>query len=251
MSIPEAVQLVLHAASQGRSGETYILEMGEQVKVVDMARNLIRLSGFKPDEEIPIEFIGLRPGEKLFEELVGEDEVVSPSGIEKVNQVRPRLVPTPESLKDEVVALETLAWQGRREDVLRQIASMLPGYGPNIAIERPASKLSYTEIDAETEPDNQPDTAFAQICPACNSPEVHRSRSRSIAEKLKKAITEDRLFRCQKCGWRGWMTPLAHAASVPLDAKMAATPDLRSLDAVADVRPAAPVRAAFSPRDLH
>src|SRR5690554_229223 len=70
MTIPESTQLVLQAASQGKNGEAYILDMGEPVRIVDLARELIRLSGFEPDVDIPIAFTGLRPGEKLYEELM-------------------------------------------------------------------------------------------------------------------------------------------------------------------------------------
>jgi FlaA1/EpsC-like NDP-sugar epimerase len=74
MTIPEASQLVLQAGAMGEGGEIYILDMGESVKIVDLARDLITLSGLRPDEDIEIKFSGVRPGEKLFEELSTDAE---------------------------------------------------------------------------------------------------------------------------------------------------------------------------------
>jgi len=84
MTIPEACKLILQAAAFGEGGEIFILDMGTPIKIVDMARDLIRLSGFKADEDIEIKFIGLRPGEKLYEELITEGEGVVHSAHEKI-----------------------------------------------------------------------------------------------------------------------------------------------------------------------
>jgi FlaA1/EpsC-like NDP-sugar epimerase len=83
MTIPEASQLVLQAAAMGRGGEIFVLDMGESVRIVDLARDLIRLSGLRPDD-IEIVFTGLRPGEKLFEELYFADEEMQPTPHPKV-----------------------------------------------------------------------------------------------------------------------------------------------------------------------
>lgn len=88
MSIPEAVQLILQAGALGEGGEIFILDMGTPVKIADMARDLIRLSGKEPDEDIEIIFTGLREGEKLYEELITEGEGIVPTRHEKILVLR-------------------------------------------------------------------------------------------------------------------------------------------------------------------
>jgi FlaA1/EpsC-like NDP-sugar epimerase len=84
MTIPEACQLILQAGAMGHGGEIFILDMGTPIKIVDMARDLIRLSGFEPDVDIKIEYVGLRPGEKLYEELITDGENIVPTRHEKI-----------------------------------------------------------------------------------------------------------------------------------------------------------------------
>lgn len=131
MLIPEAVQLVLHAGALGDQAPLFVLEMGEQVKVVDMARDLIRLAGYVPDKDIEIAFTGIRPGEKLFEELVGDGEFAERSSIDKILRVQTATPPRHNGLADAVARLEELALEGRSDDVLRELGALLTDFTPS------------------------------------------------------------------------------------------------------------------------
>ena len=128
MLIPEAVELVLQAAVLARSRETFVLDMGEQLKVLDVAKNLIRLSGFVPEEEIPIIFIGLRPGEKLTEELVGEGETLEPAGISKIFRVRWSTAPDALRLAQQIEVLVQLAVHGHFQDTISHLRGLVPTF---------------------------------------------------------------------------------------------------------------------------
>jgi FlaA1/EpsC-like NDP-sugar epimerase len=130
MSIPEAVHLVLQAASLATGGDIFVLDMGQPIKILDLARNLIRLSGFVPDEEIRIELIGLRPGEKLYEELVGDDETAKPSAADRILRVEPKAVPDTQWLNQEVAELERLADAADVVGVGKRLAEIVPMYAP-------------------------------------------------------------------------------------------------------------------------
>jgi FlaA1/EpsC-like NDP-sugar epimerase len=96
MTIPEAVTLVLQAGAQGigrenERGSIYVLDMGDPVKIVDLARNMIRLSGFRPDVDIKVEIVGLRPGEKLYEEIAYSDESIAQTHSKFVLRISPRV----------------------------------------------------------------------------------------------------------------------------------------------------------------
>ena len=121
----EAVQLVIEAAALGGSGAMYVLEMGEPIRIVDLARRVLQACGAPSD--MPIEFIGLRPGEKLDEELVGTDEVTRPTNLPHVAEIHSdKLVP--ESFADDLARLEALAYVGSTEEVIAQLRVIVPEF---------------------------------------------------------------------------------------------------------------------------
>ncbi|MBL8447857.1 MAG: polysaccharide biosynthesis protein [Zoogloeaceae bacterium] len=135
MSIPEASQLVLQAAAMGRGGEIFVLDMGQPVRIVDLARKMIRLSGYG-DDEIRIEFTGLRPGEKLYEELLADCEKTRATPHPKLRVAQSR--PLPDDFFRQLIA-----WVGQDAvlsdgAVRRKLMQWVPEYQP---AERPALKL--------------------------------------------------------------------------------------------------------------
>jgi FlaA1/EpsC-like NDP-sugar epimerase len=124
MTIPEAVSLIVQAGAIGGRGQVYVLDMGEPVKIIDVARNMIRLSGKAPESDIPITFVGVRPGEKLHEELWTEGETVGPTSHPKIlRAARPPI--DVEWLDQELEALERMVARGETLDVVSKLAAML------------------------------------------------------------------------------------------------------------------------------
>jgi FlaA1/EpsC-like NDP-sugar epimerase len=133
MLIPEAVALMLHSASIIEPGAIYVLEMGEQRRVDDLARDLARLSGRIPGKDIEIEYTGARPGEKMSEELIGSDEHPEPTAIDSVTVVRNGSVDDPVWLAERIKALETYADQGCEDEVLRELRVLVPTFRDPVA----------------------------------------------------------------------------------------------------------------------
>jgi FlaA1/EpsC-like NDP-sugar epimerase len=124
MTIPEAASLVVQAGAIGGEGEIFVLDMGEPVRILDLARNMIRLSGKEPDRDVPIDFIGARPGEKLHEQLWGEDEEVRPTSHPKIQRVK-RAGADPAVLERELDALEGLVAGGETLEVVARLRGLV------------------------------------------------------------------------------------------------------------------------------
>ena len=128
MTIPEAVQLVLQAGATGGSGELYLLDMGKPVKVLDLACDMIRLSGYEPERDIKIVFTGLRPGEKLHEQLIGDGESLAPGACPGLSAVRRPEYFTFAEFSSVLRRLQQLASGGTTEQLLEYLGEVVPAF---------------------------------------------------------------------------------------------------------------------------
>ena len=148
MTIPEAVQLVLQASILGRSGEVLMLNMGEPVKIVDLAKELIHLSGYEVNKDIDIVFTGLRPGEKLFEELFIEGEEYENTEHEKLLVVKNASRIIPNSLNITVEKLLGVAARNDTNSIILLLSQLVAGYKPKFPEE--SSLLDTTKYANQT-----------------------------------------------------------------------------------------------------
>jgi FlaA1/EpsC-like NDP-sugar epimerase len=143
MTIPEAASLVVQAGSIGGRGDVFVLDMGEPVRILDLAMQMIRLSGKDPEHDIDVEIVGTRPGEKLHEELWGEGEVAEPTPHSKIMRVRGPIVDAA-WLEEELGELERLVREAETLEVVSRLATMMRV--PRLAPETPAP----TAVDEDT-----------------------------------------------------------------------------------------------------
>lgn len=131
MSIPEAAQLILQAGAMGEGGEIFILDMGKPVRILDLAKDLIRLHGFEPERDIPIQFIGLRPGEKLYEELITEGEGIVATAHEKIHVLRGNNH-DPQELNTKIDELLAVARSYDAPAIKAKLQQIVPDYTPQL-----------------------------------------------------------------------------------------------------------------------
>ena len=127
MTIPEAVQLVLEAGQMGKGGEIFVLDMGKPVKILDLAENLIKLSGLIPYRDIEIKFTGLRPGEKLYEELLMDEEGVRKTGNRKIFIGSP-LGLSKDTFFEQLAELKKIAYSNHSENLVQALLDLVPTF---------------------------------------------------------------------------------------------------------------------------
>jgi FlaA1/EpsC-like NDP-sugar epimerase len=163
MTIPEAVQLVLQAGVLGRSGEVLMMNMGQPVKIVDLAEELIRLSGYEVNKDIDIVFTGLRPGEKLFEELFIAGEEYEPTQHEKLFVVKNSSRIIPGNLNFTVEALCQCAANNNDNSILFLLEQLVPGYKPKYFQTNLATDTTQNQVLATANMRRSPKTETRSI----------------------------------------------------------------------------------------
>jgi len=148
MSVQEAVQLVLQASTMGHGSEIFVLDMGEPIRIVDLAQNMIRLAGLTPHEDIEIRMVGLRPGEKLYEELTSQGENIVPTYHEKIKIFKGPNVRA-EEIENWIRGLDVLLRRRNPLTVVEHLKQLVPEYRPDgawAAVERPLSTAVGNEV---------------------------------------------------------------------------------------------------------
>jgi FlaA1/EpsC-like NDP-sugar epimerase/lipopolysaccharide/colanic/teichoic acid biosynthesis glycosyltransferase len=139
MTIPEAAHLAVQAGAIGADGDIFVLDMGEPLRIDDLARTMIQLAGLKPDEDIEVRYQGLRPGEKLYEELTSADETPEPTAHPRIRKIRTACSWDPVWLAEKIENLRVLAVEMDSEGIRRALSEILPGF--RHAEPHPASEI--------------------------------------------------------------------------------------------------------------
>ncbi len=131
MTTPEACLLVMQAGEMGQGGEVFVLDMGDPVKIIDLAKELIKLSGLEPDKDIPIVFTEPRPGEKFFEEILTAEEGTISTQNQKIFMAKLFDV-NQEKLNSGLEKLDRAAHNGDKEDIRKTLKELIPTYESSI-----------------------------------------------------------------------------------------------------------------------
>jgi FlaA1/EpsC-like NDP-sugar epimerase len=142
MTIPEACQLVLEAGSMGNGGEIFVFDMGQSVKIVDLARKMIKLSGLEPDEDIKIEYAGLRPGEKLYEELLNNAENTLPTYHDKILIAQTRTI----AFEQLSVQIDALIGPAKRQESVTEVVLAMKQLVPEFV----SNNSEFEKLDKQT-----------------------------------------------------------------------------------------------------
>jgi len=131
MITAEAVLLVLQAGAMGKGEEVFVLDMGQPVNILDLARELIRFHGFEPDKDIPIVFTGIRPGEKLYEELLTAEEGSDATTHDKIFKARLSARASGDQIDSALIRLYEAAEQSKPDEIIATLKELVRSYRPN------------------------------------------------------------------------------------------------------------------------